>query len=274
MEQEKVKSKDIYDSLIKMFDNHRYVCLNTYVFNGYESDFLSITADKNQYIYEIEVKVSVADFKKDFESKGRKHKLMDNSSANFITIGGSESDFPNSEKDLKGKDFLRIQQGSCCPVSFMTPKDCLPNRFYFATPKGLLRPDMIPRYAGLIEVDIVNGVPKAVVVKKAQILHKQNNFSKIKGTLLDKFWWETFNNRNYIKNEGNWKKRYTELERTNEKIYDDKIKMMNKLFVYEAEMEKAGIDHKKIYEEYLEIEKLKKHDYAAYREKMKQNNYL
>lgn len=64
-------------SVIEVLNRHfmsspKYVLNNLYVYN-WESDFLAIT--KSWYVYEVEVKISVSDFKNDF-SKTEKHKQL------------------------------------------------------------------------------------------------------------------------------------------------------------------------------------------------------
>lgn len=75
-----VKRKDIKQterSILEVLNRHfmaspKYVLNNLYVFD-WESDYLAIT--KSWYTYEIEVKISVSDFKNDF-SKTEKHKKL------------------------------------------------------------------------------------------------------------------------------------------------------------------------------------------------------
>jgi len=50
-----------------------------------------------------------------------------------------------------------------------------PNRFYYAVPNGLILPEEIPEYAGLIYVDGWN----LKVVKNAPLLHKNKPMEKI-----------------------------------------------------------------------------------------------
>lgn len=252
-----INSINIQHALLKMFDHHRYVCMNTYVFNGYEADFLSVTVDKKQHIYEIEVKVSVADFKKDFIDKAWKHELMKNSKVESLIHKNSDGHPNYLDKDLQGKAIHTLSKDVCCPVNYHKPADKIPNRFYFATPKGLLTKEMIPEYAGLIEIDDKdnNGNFIGKKIKEAPVLHKQSNFSKIKDTLLDKFWWETYNNRIYINKEGNWKKRYDESQRNLNRVYDERIQIMKKIDTYMDAMEKAGLNPKEIWQAHLDEEK-------------------
>lgn len=104
----------------------QYEITNLYVFN-WESDYLTIT--KSGYVYEVEIKISRADFFNDFKHKEEKHILLES----------------NVLHDLH-------------------PNDC-PNYFYYAVPEGLITEEEVPEYAGLIYlkswgVKIVKDAPK------------------------------------------------------------------------------------------------------------------
>jgi len=81
----------------------------------HECDVYAIT--KTGYGVEVEVKISVADFRADFKKKKRKHKA-----------------------------FAMAMQVDCSP-GFATGG---PRRYYFAAPKGMIGIDDIPDYAGLL----------------------------------------------------------------------------------------------------------------------------
>lgn len=98
-----------------------------------ECDVLSIS--KSNYIYEYEIKISRADFKKDFIKK--KH-------TNII-----------NEK------FTKVIKGE---TSYL-----LPNYFNFVTPKDLIKIDEVPEYAGLI---YMNEDGTFDIIKKPKLLHK------------------------------------------------------------------------------------------------------
>jgi len=84
---------------------------------------------KSGYVWEIEVKVSKSDYKADFKKR-------------ISTL--------RYKHDLMKKGI----QGA--------------NRFYFAAPAGLIKPEELPPYCGLIEAPFFH------TVKKAPILHKKN----------------------------------------------------------------------------------------------------
>ncbi len=97
-----------------------------------ECDVLSVS--KSDYIYEYEIKVSRADFRKDFIKE--KH-------VNII-----------NEK------YTRTRKGELIYL--------LPNYFNFVTPRDLISIEDIPEYAGLIYIDD-NGFE---IIKKPKLLHK------------------------------------------------------------------------------------------------------
>lgn len=73
--------RSIIEVLNKRFmASPKYVLNNLYVYN-WESDFLAIT--NSWYAYEIEVKISVSDFKNDF-NKSKKHIALSSGKAEFI----------------------------------------------------------------------------------------------------------------------------------------------------------------------------------------------
>lgn len=98
-----------------------------------ECDVLSIS--KSNYIYEYEIKISRADFKKDFIKK--KH-------TNIIN--------EKYTKVIKGETIY-----------------LLPNYFNFVTPKNLIKIDEVPEYAGLI---YMNEDGSFDIIKKPKLLHK------------------------------------------------------------------------------------------------------
>lgn len=118
-EQENLSSKDIQHSLSLRFHNHNYVIYNAFLFE-WESDFFSVS--ESDYLYEVEIKITRADYKDDFDKK-EKHLLLE-----------------NHNMDFKKK----------------------PNKFFYAVPKGLLATIEVPEYAGLIEVSSRNSMSNIV----------------------------------------------------------------------------------------------------------------
>lgn len=114
--------------------------------NKYEADLAVIS--RNHYVFEIEVKTSRADFLAEFRNKVEKHEL------------------------LKSRNTLirrHTKQAAYDPSH-------IPNRYYIASPKGLLSLSDIPEYAGWIELDASRtaqyGGSHIKVAKRAPLLHK------------------------------------------------------------------------------------------------------
>lgn len=112
-----------------------FLC-NMYVFM-WESDVLILT--KSHYWYEVEIKVSRADFKNDLKHKSKK----------FIRL----SDEDDTDK---------------------------PNYFYYAVPEGLIKPEEVPSYAGLI---YMHG-SRPEIVKQAPKLHNCKMSTERTGWIL------------------------------------------------------------------------------------------
>ncbi len=105
-----------------------------------ECDVLSVS--KSDYIYEYEIKISKADFKKDFIKE--KHQMI-----------------------MEGKFVKQSNKGTWYNV---------PNYFYFVVPENLISMDDIPSYAGLIYLKKWIKYDKEYscfeIIKKAPIIHK------------------------------------------------------------------------------------------------------
>lgn len=121
-------AQDILETLNLCYLTHpKYLINNLYVF-GWESDYLACT--RSGYWYEVEVKVSRADFLADFKKK-KKHAILSGA------VPG-----------------LR------------------PNYFAYAVPAGLIQPEDVPEYAGLIYVP-ENGYYYSSGGKATPQLHKR-----------------------------------------------------------------------------------------------------
>ena len=143
-EKKNIGSQTIQMALANRFLDHKYIIFNAYLFE-WESDYLSVS--ESGHVYEIEIKISKNDFKKDFRKEG-KHLLLE-----------------SKQEPLK-----------------------LPNKFYYATPRGLLPSIEVPLYAGLIEIEERNGSMEADIVRNAPFLHREDVMSILKPGLLDKFY--------------------------------------------------------------------------------------
>lgn len=143
------------ESILKAVHNYfsgtyKYCIKNSFIFRyDWESDYFCIS--KEGYSYEIEVKISKADFRND--KKKEKHSLF--------------KENPKSR--------------------------LIPNRFYYAVPKGLIDEKDLPDYAGLIIIDGTH----ATIKKSAPFIHKlKYDFRKI---LCDKFYYKWLNQKNKLR---------------------------------------------------------------------------
>lgn len=173
----KVTSKHIHEALERYSINHKYALKNAYVFD-WESDFFSIT--KTGTIYEYEIKVSRADFKRDFIKE--KHFLFQNHSAGYFIKKGKETE--SFQYDFIERERKKY---SHCPIEiYHSDKIKIPARFYYVCPAGLLNIYDIPKYAGLM----IYQDGHVVEIKKAPLLHKRGyKEMKLTQVLLDKFYW-------------------------------------------------------------------------------------
>lgn len=109
----------------------KYIIENLYVFD-WESDKLIIT--KSGLSYEFEIKISRGDFKNDFK-KIDKHTILE----------GKEEYIPSYDKIL---DAWKPRYTEHYKVANRKK----PNYFYYAVPEGMITPDEVPEYAGLVYV--------------------------------------------------------------------------------------------------------------------------
>lgn len=131
----------------------KYEIANLFVF-GWESDYLAIT--KSLVSYEIEIKISKADFKNEAKHKVDKYLLLEG-----------------------GKEKLGRYSGG------------VPNYFYYAVPDGLITEEEIPEFAGLIYVN-----PWGVTIVKAAKKLTEEKFDAEKYNLTDKFYYNMWTWRN------------------------------------------------------------------------------
>lgn len=164
----KPNAAELLRALRNYFQKHTYHTKNCYVFD-WEADYLSVEAPQH-YIVEAEVKISRADFKRDF--KKDKHNLLLAHKKHVITKKTSIKTFLNNKQTSSGVLFLKTAHR-------------IPNRFYFATLPGIIKPDELPPYAGLL----VYEKGHFTKVKQAPILHKTCNFRRYHHKLFDKFYY-------------------------------------------------------------------------------------
>jgi len=134
------------------------IMIPNYYVDGYEMDMFKVS--ERGYVTEYEVKVSRGDFKADFKKAPElfeKHKL-----------GSTKHD--------------RVKTG-----------ERLCNRFYFVVPQGLVKPEEVPEYAGLIyytKAGRIEWMGDFRLVKNARLLHKRTmvdaHYKSIVATLMQR----------------------------------------------------------------------------------------
>lgn len=157
----------------------------------WESDKLLWT--KAGYIYEFEIKISRADYKNDFKHKAEKHLLL--SSKMPQESGPIQQDLFDNLLKHEQKRYPGITKEQLHPYPENTK---LPNFFYYAVPEGMLEPDEVPPYAGLIYIttyhsDTLKDEPDKwyhdiKIVRKAPQLHK-TKYTDAELNLGEKFYY-------------------------------------------------------------------------------------
>lgn len=122
------------------FGNYDYILFNTFVFH-WESDFIA-SAKQTGYVIEIEMKMSRSDFNADF---------------NKIIKGWGKI------RNRNKHDYLRD-----------SAELFKPNKFGFACPEGLIKPEELPKEYGLYWMPENGG--NLVCVKTPKFLHKTDLF--------------------------------------------------------------------------------------------------
>lgn len=182
-----MNATDVQDALFRYFSAGRgytYQLANAYVFK-WESDFFCIA--NSGYSYEVEVKVSVADYRADF-NKTERHRILSWPHDTYIkrTYVANEVT-PYVLSKLKSNEYYRPPRSNIKTVPIYT---VCPNKFAYAVPEGLISPDDVPDYAGLIYVKNDRRY-KPTIVKRPPALHKKKkDFTKI---LLKKYYWAYLN---------------------------------------------------------------------------------
>jgi hypothetical protein len=133
------------------------------------------------------------DIEKSLREKFYTHKYQINNAfiyeweSDFFSITELDYAFEYEIKVTKGDfkdDFNKVGKHTLLESTDMTSYVKKPNKFYYAAPKNLLSTSIIPEYAGLIEVDPVDGI--AHIVKEAPYLHKEKQLDYLKMILLEK----------------------------------------------------------------------------------------
>jgi hypothetical protein len=162
----------ICEILMRRFDGAKYLVPNVYFFkHDWETDLLVV--QQSGYTYDIEIKVTKADFKAD-QKKIHKHQILkDGAYTKYFTRCG----FEEQEQVIYNRR---------------------PNRFYYAVPRDLISVEEVPAYAGLICVDDFS----ATIVKEAPFIHKEK--VKVEERLCMKFYVYWMNARAGARRKRNW----------------------------------------------------------------------
>jgi len=167
--------------------NHDYVLENQYIFY-WESDYFGIT--KTGYVWEIEVKISVSDFRADFQKNFKhrcllfnKQKLVAHENQEVVTKKLTGVGVDRNGRIVRG--YIEEGQGYC---RLQYGKNIIPNRFFYAAPAEIASKlvKLIPKYAGLLSISDRNEIR---ILKNAPLLHKEKMLEQLKTTLLSKFYW-------------------------------------------------------------------------------------
>lgn len=156
-----MNAEDITKALFWYYKNYNYRIANVFIYD-WESDFYCLS--KSGYSVEVEIKITVGDFKADFKKKWKHLLLSSKTSTVFRRLRWNIITYDRAKKT--------------------------PNRFYYACPEGMIKVDDIPEYAGLIYVGKYRQI---TIVKNAPLLHPVKNDMSQK--LLAKFYWAYVNLR-------------------------------------------------------------------------------
>ena len=178
--------KKIQLALYKKFISHIYKFTNVYYF-GNESDWLSFL--QSGYCYEVEIKISRGDFKADFKknkhlihSSNEKEREYYTEKGNLVLKHGPDWEFLKNFPELvESREYSNYRRSlnsvidlyyyPCSEVSFRKYDNLLlPNKFFYAVPKGLISKEEVPDYAGLLYVDENLNIEK---VKDGKFLHTE-----------------------------------------------------------------------------------------------------
>lgn len=203
---EQITEQFLQQHLRRWKSNPKFIVENLYVFE-WESDMLIKT--RGGYWYEIECKISLADFKNDFTHKWQKHDLLRTGEWHPLTFVCRETDekalskyepYPGYHIEKAGKAWNIYIKSQSVPFS----KHRRPNHFYYCVPWYLSEKalPLLPDYAGLI---ILTENGKLNEIKRAPCLHQQK-YTDEELKLCDKFYYAY----------RNWKERVEDHQPTKE----------------------------------------------------------
>jgi len=216
-------AKDIQSILAKYYSNGvRYLVPNVYFFGeAYCETDLLVIKEGNGWVYDIEIKISRADFKADFNKKD-KHNIL--RQGEYLR---------KSTKQVQNEaglfDLVEVDK-------YYQSKR--PNRFYFAVPDGLIKIDEVPEYAGLLYVNEFGNVTKA---KEAPILHRE--VIEPEKSLCRKFYYAYAELKLYKQENGinKLKSKIAELEKENEQLSKLLRKSNSDYWILERQLKNQSI---------------------------------
>ena len=195
LQSEQLTEQSIQKRLNHFFATWKYNVDGLFVFQ-WESDKLIWT--KTGYIYEFEIKISRADFKNDFKHKKDKHIILKGPTKEERFMPSFYQSYEWNKHLYKSIDDCkeRIKPGD----NYLIESHKKPNYFYYAVPEGLIQPEEVPEYAGLIYIlkEYRYEQQSYVVAKKAPCLHKQK-YKDGELNLAEKFWYNWQNDRRLCK---------------------------------------------------------------------------
>ena len=150
-----METNDIADIIIKDLSRRAFsIFLTSFQGQGIdEADVFGI--NRNGYMYEFEIKRSRSDFKAEFKNKTFKHEKLRTRNAVHVY-----DEWKNGKRTGETYECVYIA-----------------NRYFFVCPAGLIKPEEIPEYAGLIYVDKQWSCPKEM--KPAKLLHRNKANTRI-----------------------------------------------------------------------------------------------
>lgn len=170
---------------IRFSSNIRYKIPNAYIFkDDWESDYF-VLQHASGYSYEIEIKVTRADFFNDLK-KIHKHQILKEGKYN-------KEDYHYVYDPITLKHVLdengRDKKEYIMKVHEHTFR---PNKFYYCVPEGLVTKEEVPDYAGLMYASDYS----ITTVKEAKFIHKEK--LKFETKLCNKFYWYWKNTKNEL----------------------------------------------------------------------------
>ena len=183
---EELTEATIQKRLNHFFASHKFYADGLYVFE-WESDKLIWT--KAGYIYEFEIKISRADFKNDFKHKADKHAILQGPTAEeqMMPCFYEHYERYNHKRYATVGDY----RATLSPNSMeFRANHRRPNYFYYAVPTGLIEPDEVPPYAGLIYIDAeYRYIAQSFrIVREAPRLHREK-YTDAQLNLGEKFYY-------------------------------------------------------------------------------------